>query len=188
MENKTTDKTIRLENESGVSKQIQWAVVKSRVDSLIPYERNPRKITPEDFEKLKRSIARVGFHKPITATLDGRIIGGHVRIRALKELGIDEVYVSIPDRALTEAEFKEIMITDNTHFGEWDIEIVEQDYVGVELEEYGMDVLPKSNRQENPAITDTDGFVCLVELPDEEQQQSFFEEMQTRELPCKLLS
>ncbi len=69
---------------------IQWIEKISRLNDLRPFEQNPRRITKEQFEKLKQSLREDGYHSRIKATPDGRIIGGHQRLRALRELGYSE--------------------------------------------------------------------------------------------------
>lgn len=68
-----------------------------KVADLNPVAYNPRAITPEKFEALKESIRTEGFVEPLVVQKKGlRIIGGHQRLRAVKELSI-EACVSPPD-------------------------------------------------------------------------------------------
>jgi ParB-like chromosome segregation protein Spo0J len=67
------------------------ATVLVRVAELNPAAYNPRKITPEKFEALKESIRHDGFLEPIVVQKRGlRIIGGHQRLKAVKELCVEE--------------------------------------------------------------------------------------------------
>jgi hypothetical protein len=62
-----------------------------RVADLNPAAYNPRKITPEKFEALKESIKHDGFLEPIVVQKKGlRIIGGHQRLKAVKEICVEE--------------------------------------------------------------------------------------------------
>jgi len=68
-----------------------------RVADLNPAAYNPRKITPAKFEALKESIRESGFLDPLVVQKKGtRIIGGHQRLRAVKELCTEE-NVACPD-------------------------------------------------------------------------------------------
>lgn len=68
-----------------------------KVASLNPVAYNPRKITPEKFEALKRNIMLVGFLEPIVIQKNGlNVIGGHQRLRSVKELAL-EAGVNPPD-------------------------------------------------------------------------------------------
>lgn len=133
---------------------IQWSEQEVAVKDLKPYERNPRRITVEDFQRLKHSISKNGYHQRILVMNDLSVIGGHQRIRALQELGIKTVKVLVPDRELTEEQFKEIMIKDNLPFGSWDFDILSADYDSDQLVEFGMpaDWLPdfEPDKKEKP--------------------------------------
>lgn len=50
------------------TKVVEWVPRNVSVDSLSPFEQNPRKISPEDFENLKRSITEDGYHQRIICT------------------------------------------------------------------------------------------------------------------------
>jgi len=65
------------------------------IDNLYPWKDNPRDITKDGFERLKRQIQSLGQYKPLLVTEDGEIIGGNMRYRAYIELGIKNVWVSI---------------------------------------------------------------------------------------------
>lgn len=77
---------------------IQWTDRVVPVVDLQPYERNPRRITKASFEKLKASLQQNGYHQRIIAQPDLRVIGGHQRIRALMDLGVENVTVLVPNR------------------------------------------------------------------------------------------
>lgn len=67
---------------------IEWIDIKK----IKPAKYNPRKITSEQFELLKKSIADIGFCMPIIVNAtDGTIIAGHQRTKAAQSLGINTV-------------------------------------------------------------------------------------------------
>ena len=117
---------------------VQWTEKKVPVASLIPYERNPRHISPEAQERLKTSILEMGYHQRIIAQPDLRVIGGHQRIKALKDLGIEEITVLVPNRELTPEEFRRLLVQDNLPFGSFDFEMLSQDFKIDELKGWGM--------------------------------------------------
>jgi DNA modification methylase len=97
------------------------------VELLKPAVYNPRKISPESLKQLKESISRFGTIDPIIVNgSDQRlnvVIGGHMRLKAVKELGqaeIPVVYVDIPD---LEKE-KELNLRLNKNTGEWDLKLL----------------------------------------------------------------
>ena len=116
---------------------IEWDNETVSTHLLKPYERNPRTCTKRQFEILKSSIERLGFHTPILATIDYKILGGHQRLRALAELGIKDVPVRRARRELTDKEFREINISSNLNAGGWDLDMLSTDFDVAELLEYG---------------------------------------------------
>jgi len=63
------------------------------IDSLRPNKYNPNRQTPDEFEKLKRSILENGFGQPVVAWRNGEIVDGEHRWRACKELGLTKITV-----------------------------------------------------------------------------------------------
>ncbi len=119
---------------------ILWSTQRLKVSDLKPYERNPRLITKDKYQKLIESIQRLGYMTPIIAQPDGRIIGGHARKKALQELKIKEVDVRIPNRELTEEEYKEALLRDNISNGDWDFDILSADFDYEFLDFVGLEV------------------------------------------------
>lgn len=107
---------------------IQWVEETRRLSELRPFERNPRNITESQFDKLVQSIVQDGYHSRIKITMDGRLIGGHQRIKALKKLGFEDVKVLVPDREIDDEAFKRICLRDNHNNGTWDMDILGDDY------------------------------------------------------------
>lgn len=137
---------------------IQWTSKQVFVSHLKPYERNPRTISKDALEKLKRSIQEDGYHQRIIANADYSVIGGHQRIRALNELGIKEVEVLVPSEQLDEETFRRILIRDNLQAGEWDFEALANDFDVEELLDWGFpeDLLPKQEGVVNEPEGDED--------------------------------
>lgn len=111
------------------------------VGLLRPSEYNPRKISKESMEQLKASLSKFKIVDPfIVNSAKGRenvVIGGHMRLRATKELGLKEVpvvYVDIPD---LEQE-KELNIRLNKNTGEFDWNLL-SDFDEVFLKDMGFD-------------------------------------------------
>lgn len=105
---------------------------------LKPYDRNPRKISETAFEKLKESLVQDGYHCRLIATPDGLVIGGHMRLKALEALGVSDVECLVPDRELSDAEFKRIMVRDNLPYGEFDMDVLANEFDVQELIDLGM--------------------------------------------------
>lgn len=94
------------------------------IDSLQLWDRNPRSIKTDRFNELKERLKRQGQIKPLLVAKDGKtVIGGNMRLRAMKELGIEEVWISQTD-AQTDKEIFDLALTDNEEFGYYEQEQV----------------------------------------------------------------
>lgn len=117
---------------------ITWKEKTVAVADLKPYERNPRKISEVAYSKLVTSLRENGYHQRIIATKDLRVIGGHQRIRALKEIGLEKIAILTPDVDLPDAQFQKLLVQDNLPFGEFDADMLRQDFKFDDLKEWGM--------------------------------------------------
>jgi DNA modification methylase len=89
------------------------------IEKLFNWDRNPRSITDDKFETLKRRITKYGQFKPVIITKDGEVIGGNMRLRAMRDLGIKQVWVSVVEPG-SDAEKVEIALADNEEVGFYD--------------------------------------------------------------------
>lgn len=119
---------------------IEWSLVKKRISDLKDYDKNPRSMKKKAFDHLVRSIQEDGYHHRILADTDGTIIGGHSRKKALKKAGYsdsDEIEVLVPNRKLTAEEFDRINIRDNLGYGDFDFDILSQNFEASTLIDWG---------------------------------------------------
>lgn len=97
-------------------------IEKKKVIDLVPADYNPRKdLKPGDkeYEKLKRSIDEFGYVDPlIWNKRTSRLVGGHQRLKVLKDMGIDEVDVAVVD--MDEEKEKALNVALNKISGDWD--------------------------------------------------------------------
>lgn len=70
-----------------VSKVKEWECRKVKLKDIMPNKKNPRTITKDKFERLKKKIEEVGFHSPIKVDNNGVILGGNQRYAALMDMG-----------------------------------------------------------------------------------------------------
>jgi len=94
-------------------------IIKAPIESVVPWDKNPRGIKTKDYDRLKKQITKLGVYKPLIAFKeDGKyiVLGGNMRIRALKEMGLKEVDVSIVEPK-TEAQKIEFALSDNDRAG-----------------------------------------------------------------------
>jgi hypothetical protein len=103
-----------------------WHTETRKVSELIPYERNPRKLTPKQEVDLTQSIEKFNLMSIPVIDLDNKIISGHQRLKILAILGRENEVIDtrVPNRKLTDEEFREANIRENKNQGDWDYEIL----------------------------------------------------------------
>lgn len=77
--------------------------------------------------------------RPIVVNQDMIVLGGNMRLKASKEAGLKEVFIVKADD-LTEDEQKQFIIKDNVGFGEWDWDMLANEWTAELLEQWGLDV------------------------------------------------
>lgn len=120
---------------------------------------NPRLIKDDKFKKLVASIQEFPEMlkiRPIVVNKDMVILGGNMRFKACKEAGLKEVPVIIVD--LTEEQQREFIIKDNASGGEWDWEMLANEWDADLLDKWGIDLpeveqLPDENEDDVPEVT-----------------------------------
>jgi len=103
---------------------------------------NPRVIKDDKFHKLCESIKafpKMLELRPIVVNDDMVVLGGNMRLKALKHLGLTEAPV-IKASELTEDQQRQFIIKDNAGFGEWDWDMLANEWDVQELEQWGIDV------------------------------------------------
>lgn len=116
-----------------------------KLSSIRPNPANPRTIRDDKFSKLKASLEqfpKMMALRPIVVDDAGMVLGGNMRLLALQELGYNEVPEEWVKQAseLTEGEKRRFVITDNAGFGEWDWDMLANEWDAGELAEWGLDV------------------------------------------------
>src|ERR1700682_6473934 len=82
------------------------------ISRLIPRITNPRTHTPEQVAQIAASIREWGWTNPILVGADNRVLAGHARALAARQLGMTEVPVIVLDH-LSEAQCRALVIADN---------------------------------------------------------------------------
>lgn len=105
---------------------MKWHNEQRKVDELISFDGNPRKMSKEQAEQLLRSIEKYDLVEIPAINTNNIILAGHQRINALKLLGRNNevIDVRVPDRELTDAEAKEYLLRSNKNTGDWDLDLL----------------------------------------------------------------
>lgn len=140
-----------------------------KLSDIKPNPDNPRVIKDAQFKSLCKSITdfpQMMAKRPMVCVtdIDGKIypLGGNMRLKALQHLGHKEIpdnWVLMADE-LTEEQRKEFVIKDNVAAGEWDWNMLANNWDEVKLAEWGLE-LPTEWGAKNEAVEDD------YEIPDE---------------------
>jgi len=117
--------------------------MKIEISKIRNNENNPRYIKDENFKKLVKSIKEFPEMlelRPIVVDSDMVVLGGNMRLKACIEAGLTEVPILVADQ-LTEEQKKEFIIKDNVGFGEWDWDMLANEWDTELLNEWGLEVL-----------------------------------------------
>ena len=144
-------------------------IIVVKVGDIKPNPNNPRVIKDDKFKKLVQSIQEFPQMlniRPIVVNDDMIVLGGNMRLKACKEAGIKEIPI-IKASELTEEQQKEFIIKDNVGFGEWDWDMIANEWDVEQLEEWGLNVpdfnapVDYSNKNKEVNIDALDGQMTI---------------------------
>lgn len=138
--------------------------IKAKIKDIKTNTNNPRYIKDEKFNKLVQSIKELPQMlelRPIVVNEDMVVLGGNMRLKACEKAGLKEVPI-IKASDLTPEQQNEFIIKDNVGFGEWDWDLLANEWDANELIEWGLDLPNDLFVTENTEIEEDD-----YEIPDE---------------------
>jgi ParB-like chromosome segregation protein Spo0J len=125
--------------------------MKVAIREIKPNTNNPRFIKDDKFRKLVKSIKEFPEMlelRPIVVDSDMVVLGGNMRLKACIEAGLTEVPILVADQ-LTEDQKKEFIVKDNVGFGEWDWDLLANEWDTDLLEEWGLDLNIDAEQEES---------------------------------------
>lgn len=114
-----------------------------KVIDLVPHTKNPRKIKQLEKNKLWDRIQKYGLIGIPVRDADGTLLSSHQRCQVLRDYGFEEMVIDVRTaiRKLTEAELKEIMVIENSHAGEFDLQMLHDEFEAfVNLDDFNIDI------------------------------------------------
>jgi len=138
-------------------------VAKVKINSIKTNPKNPRLIKDDKFKKLVNSIKEFPQMlelRPIVVDENNIILGGNMRHKACIEAGLKEVFI-VQAKDLTEQQKDEFIVKDNVGFGEWDWDILANEWDTDKLTDWGLDLPLDVSVQELEAEEDN------YEIPNE---------------------
>lgn len=106
---------------------------------------NPRYISEDEYKALKKSLKEDDLTgvMPLVVVKHGEgyvVLGGNMRLRALQEDGAKDVSCIVVPENMPADKLRKIVISDNSTFGEWDFDMLANEWDADELGDWGVDV------------------------------------------------
>lgn len=146
-------------------KKLEWHTEKRRLSDLKPYKGNPRQMTKDQFEQLKKSVKKFNLVEIPAINTDNTLIAGNQRKNILKALKREdeEIEVRVPNRKLTPEEVWEYNIRSNLNTGSFDFDILANDNDEGDLLDLGFDkmqlgLMEKVRKEKKPTVCPECGF------------------------------
>lgn len=170
---------------------IKAKIQKVSISAVKENDANPRFINKHKFKKLVASVKEFPEMlslRPIVVDKDNVILGGNMRYKACKEIGLKEVYIIQADD-LTDKQAQEFIIKDNVGFGEWDWDILANDWDVKELEEWGLDGFPfeEETKNEKEYLLENDAWFINIEFDTEEDAKNWYDKLKEENLNLKIV-
>ena len=156
---------------------------------------NPRKLGKDKYQKLLKSIQdlpQMLSLRPIVVNSDMVVLGGNMRLKALKELKYKEVPIIIADE-LSEDQQKEFLIKDNLGYGEWDWDMIANEWDMPLLKDWGMDLPNDFVTQEEYEDIEPSGYDSTqkwflnIEFENEQDCEKWYNSLIEEGLICKIV-
>ena len=156
---------------------------------------NPRIIKNDKFTKLVKSIQEFPEMlklRPIVVDENMIVLGGNMRLKASKDAGLKEVWIEVAE-GLTEEQKKEFIVKDNVGFGEWEWDMLANEWDSVQLAEWGLDVWQNEDDEQNNDVRDisdniSEEYRVEIELNSEREQEQVFNELTKKGYKCRILT
>jgi ParB-like chromosome segregation protein Spo0J len=155
---------------------------------------NPRIIKNDKFKKLVKSIQEFPEMlklRPIVVDEDMIVLGGNMRLKASKDAGLKEVWIEVAE-GLTEEQKKEFIVKDNVGFGEWEWDILANEWDSVQLAEWGLDVWENEDdvKEEPTDLSENlkETFEVIITCDNEQEQEETFNYLTEKNYICRVLT
>jgi len=156
---------------------------------------NPRIIKNDKFKKLVKSIQEFPEmleKRPIIVDEEMMVLGGNMRLKASKDAGLKEVWVDIAE-GWTKEQKDEFVVKDNVNFGDWEWDILANEWDSVQLAEWGLDVWQNEDDEQNNDVNDisdniSEEYRVEIELTSEREQEQVFNELTKKGYKCRILT
>jgi ParB-like chromosome segregation protein Spo0J len=165
-------------------KKIQFMKIESKlIKDLKPATYNPRQISTKQFKDLKESIEKFTLCDPIIINKDMTVIGGHQRLKVCKDLKHTEIHCVVLD--LSKEEERELNIRLNKNTGDFDMDILANEFDVEELKEWGFKDIDFGFNADKIEEDKEDDYIITITENDMSKANALYEELKGRGLKVK---
>ena len=166
------------------------------IKKIKPNPNNPRLIKDDKFQKLVKSLKEFPEmleKRPLVCVtdVDGKVypLGGNMRLKAAQELGMNELPVTLADD-WTEEQRRQFIIKDNIGYGDWDWDVIANEWDAEQLTEWGLDLPGFASEKEMDDLSDSIKTEFRIEVicKDEEEQEKTYNKLIEQNYECRLLT
>ena len=178
--------------------KLLWKTEKRKVSELQDHPSNPRILSKASHDELIKSFEEFDYVELVAIDTNNVIIAGHQRIHIMKELGWEnkEIEIRVPNRELTKREAKKYLLRSNKNTGEWDWDLLANDFDLDELLDVGFTEEEMVGNFDEPEIEDPtpdeidpeSRLIIEVTCENEKDQKKIFDELEKRGYKCKILT
>ena len=116
---------------------MKWKLETRKIKDLKKHPKNPRQLSKEQEKHLTYSLDKFGLIEKPIVTIEGLIIGGHQRINVLKKQKVKEIECWVAEQEINDKDIEELNIRLNKNTGEWDYDILANEWEVNDLLEWG---------------------------------------------------
>ena len=162
------------------------------ISEVKPNPNNPRIIKDDKFAKLVQSIKdfpKMLEIRPIVVNADMIVLGGNMRLKACKEAGLKKVHIIKADD-LTEEQQREFIVKDNVSGGEWDWNMLANEWDAEDLDKWGLDVPKFNDASDLDDLSEKIDNLYRIEVicKDEEHQENTYNKLIEQGHECRILT
>lgn len=164
-------------------------IVYKNVADLVPYEKNPRKISDEAIDAVAESIQTFGFKNPILIDKNNVIVAGHTRRLASLKLGLESVPCVVCDD-LTPQEIKALRLADNktNELADWDLPELDlelADLDDMDMERFGFDIPEEDEEKDTKNIDLNETYQIIIDCESEEELEEKYNKIKGLGIECR---
>lgn len=155
---------------------------------------NPRTIRKKKFDKLKANIKEypemLAWRSLLVYPLDNGhyiIIGGNMRFRAMQELAHTEAPVFIIPKETPVERLQAYTILDNNGFGEWDWDLLANEWPEDMLDDFGLDI-PTKREAKDLSEQIGQSYKIEIDCADESEQEELYNTLKEQGYSCRVLT